>query len=266
MADDAEIRAVLREHGHDVPARGKIRADLLAAYDQITAASGAGPAGDYDAGVTGDDFTAAADPPQDEQKPRRPGRGPRIRMPKAKPKGGRSGGRAHKRIPVDRLVERGWEFLARLVMPLDRPVGQCLALQSPVAGLLLEDIVRDTVVDKVLQPVARAEERAEKGLALIAPPLLVAAIERAQELPDADRMMREAVLVPLLRESLVLWVKVAGDKVEEKARRDQEMGPVNERVDLLLQQIFAAPAPPSTVPGHVVEDEDVAAAQATVGV
>ena len=59
-------------------------------------------------------------------------------------------------------------------------------------------------------------------------------LEQAQGLPDGQRQMREAFLVPMLRESLVLWVDIAGDKVTEKAKRDAEMAPVYAQVDELL--------------------------------
>lgn len=153
--------------------------------------------------------------------------GPKDDKPAAKGKGGR-GKRKHKRVPVEHLISRVWEGAARIVQPLSLPVSRCLQVQSPVAGMILEDVVRDTVVDRALQPIARAEERAEKIVALVAPPILVAAIEQTEALRLAgaittqQAMMRNAIQVPLLKESLRMWLEVAGPKVEEAARREAE--------------------------------------------
>src|SRR4051812_19172359 len=65
----------------------------------------------------------------------------------------------HPRRSVDRIIERVWEGMARLVQPVNLPVARVMAVQAPVAGLLLEDIVKGTVVDRVLQPIVRVEEK-----------------------------------------------------------------------------------------------------------
>jgi hypothetical protein len=73
--DDAEARAILREHGEEPPARGKLGADWTGRAE--TYREGAAPPGDdYDEGVTADDFTTVAGDPPDpapvaERKPRR---------------------------------------------------------------------------------------------------------------------------------------------------------------------------------------------------
>ena len=57
MSDDPQvIRAVLREHGHDVPVHGRIGKALMDEYERIT-----GSAPDYDAGVSDADFTDVAE-------------------------------------------------------------------------------------------------------------------------------------------------------------------------------------------------------------
>jgi len=253
LPDAADVRAVLREHGQPVNERGRLSAAERIAYEAIRTPE---PAGEYDGGVTAADFPPdEPEPPASEKKPRR------VRQAKpatsswrdrlqGKPKTGKP--KKYARVPVDRLIERGWEMLARLAGPVSPSISVCMELQAPVAGLIMEDVIRDTMVDRALQPVARAEEKAEKVIALVGPPVLVGAIQAAQGITDErERAMRLAILVPMLRESMVLWVKIAGDKIEEKARRDQEMGPVNEQVDRLLALIF----PPPPVAEMVADDE-----------
>jgi hypothetical protein len=82
-------------------------------------------------------------------------------------------------------------------------------------------------------------------------------LQAAQGLPEDQRAVRQAFLVPMLREALVLQVKIAGDKVVAKAARDAEMAPIYEQVDKLMAFIAGegepgpagpAPAEPATVP------------------
>lgn len=272
MSDDhdpADIRAVLREHGHEPPARGKLSQAWLDIYDAIRAGQDSQPPeGSYDGGVTVADFPPGEDEADTgevpaERAPRKPRakRQPlteRLRAARGKPK---PKGRAKPRVPVDRVVGMVWEALGRMFTPLSPPTGRCLQLQAPVAGLILEDVVKGTVADRVLQPLARAEEKGKKVLAVAAPPMLVLAIEQAQALPDPQRMAREAFLVPMLLESLTLWDDVAGEKIEAQMARDAERGPARERAQRIMAMIFAPPTPAGS-PGTSPEDETAARAQA----
>jgi hypothetical protein len=269
--DPAEVRAVLREHGYEVPDRGRINAANMARYRELVNTPGSDgepeppmDLGEYDAGVTEADFPPEEPPaPGPENKPRRvrasrkTGWRDRLAGGPVKKKGKRPA-----RVPVDRLIERGWEILARLAEPVSLPISRCLAWQSPVAGMIWEDVIKDTVADRALQPIARAEEKAEKVVALVGPPVLVGAIQAAQGLPEDQRALRLAILVPMLRESLVIGVKVMGDKLEERQTRELEMGPINARIDEIMAGFFAPPPAPPPAP----EDEQAAQAQAMAGV
>ncbi len=251
--DDAEARAVLREHGQEPPKRGKLTGAWHAragALRQDTPPPV--PEEDtYDEGVTAGDFVSeAADPPPlpAERKPRKV----RTARPSLRERvtGGGKGKtakakRRHPRVPVDRLITRGWEMMGGLAARVDVPLGRCLQMQAPVAGLIMEDITKGTFADRVLQPAARAEEKVEKGLALVGAPLCVVGLELAQRLPDDQRKLREAILWPMLVESMVLWDRIAGDKVEELATRTTREAPARERAEHLAQLIFAQPPDPA---------------------
>lgn len=253
--DDAEVRAVLREHGVDVPNRGRISAANLARYQEITGSgsgggeeNGAAPEPDYDSGVTEADFpdepeeAAAVEP---ERKPRR------VRS--AKPAGGiaaRLRGQArpkarkpkHPRVKVDRLIEHFWALAARIAEPIAPATSRCLQMEADVAGVIMEDVVRGTVVDKVLQPVARAEEKGKKAAALAGPPLIVLGLEMAQGLPPEQRAARQMILLPMLREALALQVEIVGERAAEiearassRAATDAE---VERRMALILEPLM----------------------------
>lgn len=258
--DDAEARAILREHGEEPPAKGKLGPQWTARAEELR--QGPPPGEDsYDGGVSAADFdvTEAAPPPLPaEAKPRRPRSKARPSIAariKEQASGKGKARKRHPRVPVDGLISSAWAAMGGLAGQIDPPLGRCLVMQAPVSGLILEDIVKGTAADRVLQPIARAEEKAEKVLALLAPPAIVAALEASQALPEAQRKAREAILVPLLERSMILWVRIAGDKVEAKAQQVAEEGPIREQVAALMAMIWAPPTDGPTP----AESETVAA-------
>lgn len=135
------------------------------------------------------------------------------------------------RVAVDRLISHAWTVLARVVAPVSMPVARVLELQAPVAGLVLEDVVKGTVVDRVLQPLARIEGGGETAFAMIGPPLLVGMLQ--------NRPNMAPVLVPILREALRTWIIVAGPKLERVAEQEikfQEQ--YGARIDQLIEYIL----------------------------
>jgi hypothetical protein len=254
MATVTEMRTWLRDQGHDVPERGRLTQGWKDLYDQ-------GHPWDLDGAdeLAGADETEPDVPMQAERQPRtqRSARRDRRARPAAekvrgwrkKPADKAAAARKRKqaRVSVDHLVSRGWEAVARIAQPLSLPVSRCLQVQSPVAGMIIEEIVAGTLVDRVLQPIARAEEKAEKVLALVGPPLIVLAIEQSFLLPAEQMMMRQALLMPMLKESLRMWLVIAGPKVEEAARREAEYQKtfgrsINEMIELFFGQAVTVKA------------------------
>lgn len=260
--DDSEAREILRAHGEEPPARGRLndewkaRATHYADQDDASVDVGDTGAGEPPAPVTG--VPVEAQPRR--VRVSRPALRDRVKghQRKRRPK------RKHPRIPVDSLISSAWAALGGLAGNIDPPLGRCLVMQAPVSGLILEDLVKDTAVDRVLQPIARAEEKAEKALALFAPPAIVAALEVAQQLPEQQRKTREAILIPLLERSMVLWVRIAGDKIGQQLERAAEEEPAREKARQLLAMIFGPPA--GTAPPAPEDDAAARAQSETVGV
>lgn len=257
--DPAMVRAVLREHGHDVPRQGRLSRDHLDAYEAIVNGPPAEPGedpGEYDAGISAADFPPddddAPQAPVAERKPRRvrqsrPSLTDRLRSTGPGRGGSKRKPRKHPRVPVDRLVGRFYAAVGRVISPAMPPVGVAIQWQAPVAGLVLEDIVKDTVADRALQPLARAEELGKKAFAL-GLPVIVGAITAAQGLPEDQRMVRMAFLTPMLRECLAANIEIMGDKADEMAARQEAMAPVNDAVDKAMAMIFASMMPAEPEP------------------
>jgi hypothetical protein len=275
MASTSEIRDWARDQGYDVGVKGNLPAAVRAAWDAAHP-GGNGDTPDYDAGITGDDFgvSAAAEPPeqaagQAETPPKRPPR------QAAKPAGktwrwgrkqqGKTKAKARPRVPVDDVISGAWRIMARIARPVPA-LQRTLRVQSPVAGILLEDAVKGTIVDTVLQPVARMQAQGKTVAALAGPPLLVTAISmhlahaaQAEQPPNPVFM---GAATEMLRESLMLWMDVAGPKFEQALAREQEFEKTyGAGVDQFMEWLFAPPANPADEEAVKAEEDAIRRAQ-----
>lgn len=264
--DAAEIRAWARGNGYDeLGDKGRIPATVRQAYEQAHGLTSVVP--DYPPDMDEDDFAEPGPPPPGGDDPEtgetRPG-APALKKPGAR--GRLNLGRktrtkskhARPRVPVDEAIGNGWRIAARFARPIP-PLERTLKLQSVVAGQLLEDSVKGTVVDKALQPVARFMSGGKVGAALVGPPLLVTAISlhvqqrTAQGLPPNPFFMNTAI--EMLREALMLWMEVSGPKFEAAIQREKEF---EERhggtVDAVMQWLLSEPANPND-PASVRQEE-----------
>lgn len=200
--ETAEIRKILKEHGHSVPERGVLSAANKALYDDIIS-------GNYSGGVSPDDFTppgdaendgsdyvstasppdpAAADVPSaaaadDDERPQettprsaRMSGASRAReflrdardKTSSRPRRPRRK-RTPPQVPVAPVIERLWTELAWAARKLP-PIQRVMAAQAPMVGVVLDGATRDTIVGRgLLQPLARGEERLEGINAVFGP-------------------------------------------------------------------------------------------------
>lgn len=283
---DAEARAILREHGHEPPAKGKLgdewRATAQDILNVVTAAEEPpGPPGPPAA----EEPSGPAEEPEEpeettggrvvEMRPRRPrrprsslrdrlaGSSSRSRRPRPRRKPARP---LRDRIPVTKLAGSAWKGGARLAAYVSVPVSRTLELEAGLAGQVLEDTVRGTFIDRFLQPLAHAQDKARGLSAIMAPPALVLAIEACQGLPEDKRQMRLAVLLPLLEQSLIVQAKVSGERAEllqEEAEEDQKY---RMAAQAQIAMIFAPPPGAAERAAAAAGDErqadDAAAAEA----
>jgi hypothetical protein len=237
MTAPADVRAWLRESGEEVSARGPLaQADI----DRYEAAHAAGP--DWDAADDanfGDEPSEAGPPPPEVEAERKP-RTVATPKPAARLGGWRKArtrkpkGKARPRVPVDDLIAGVWRGLAGFARPLPA-TSRLLKIQAPVAGVILEDTVKGTVVDHWLQPLARTTKGAEAVFALLGPPVLVTAIQLQ---PDSAPF-----ILPVLRESMLMWCRVAGPKMADAMKREVEFeAEFGQNVDELLAFLFSDPA------------------------
>lgn len=199
MATASVMRSWLADNGHPEirGGRGRLAADLVSEYEQAHGP----PADDYGPGTSPADFLEADDPgppadapggpqgdaeppgladglppAQAEERPRRP-RAARPRLPWARRPGTQGRARPPKRerkrwprVSVAPLIEDAYADMAWAAAAIP-PLQRLLYAQAPVAGVILDPVVKDTVADRVLlQPAARNYERMKVGMALVGTP------------------------------------------------------------------------------------------------
>lgn len=264
---DAQIRDWAREQGLDVGDRGALPRSVRSAYTKAHE-----PAGDYPPGMSDADFdvTPPPEPPQEngqaqddmgESRPRAVP-APRPRRPwQRKHKTARK--KKHPRVPIDDTIAVLWRGLAGFARPLPA-TSRLLKIQAPVAGIILEDVVRDTVVDRLLQPVARYSERAEAVAVLAGPPILVTAIQvnQMQRIADPSRPDVTPFIMPALRELMLRMCKVAGPKMRQALAQEKEFEEeFGATVDDLIASLFDTVPAAEGQTAEQAEDEAVRRAQ-----
>jgi hypothetical protein len=123
------------------------------------------------------------------------------------------------------------------------PLGRLMQWQAPVAGEMLDEAVKGTIVDRmVLQPVAKGRGRFDALGAVFGPPLIVMAIERNPQ--NAEMLI--PMLKASIRSSLPLMVpaikKVAArEAAAAEAARElfPDLGPGEDPVDSIIAMMFA---------------------------
>jgi hypothetical protein len=113
------------------------------------------------------------------------------------------------------------------------PVARSMDLMAPVSGEILDDVVRGTVVDRLLQPLARSGDKGRKLGAVAGFPALVAvAVARPELYP---------VLKPAMKMALMLSLEVSETprkRLEKRAAAFQEkFGGID--LDSMVDAVFA---------------------------
>lgn len=217
MTTDADIRAWAKESGVDVPARGKVPEGVRAAYTEAHS-------GGDNPGLSAEEPAAVHAYAEAEPVPTRPQGHPEEVAPLPPP--GRFPMRrrgstvvrekkVHKRVSLESLAEGAWGLLANLTASQGLiPTARALELQAPIAGMILEDSLRNTVADRIAQPIARAGEAAREVSALLGVPVIVTVMTLK---PAAAPSM-----VPTLKKMMREWAIVAGPRIKAKKKREEK--------------------------------------------
>lgn len=226
---NTDIRQWAREKGIDVNARGPVNKAVVDLYD---AENGAELAEGEEIGFE-PDFDVPQEPATvGEVAPDMGRKG--IRGKLKLNRGESHVRRTGRRTSLEWLGSSGWTIAANVLGAVNLvPAARVMQMQAPVAGLVLDDTLKGTVADRVLQPLAKMGDKAGDAGALFGPIVLVTAIQKR---PDLYPVLR-----PVLVEMMYRWYEVAGPQMKKletrRAKRVDEMGGID--MDELINAIFA---------------------------
>jgi len=264
-ASDSEIRAWARERDMPVNTKGAVSKAVREAY---SAAHNGGPVPgpDYPEGMTDADFDLAEAvipdddmaevPPLPVAAPKATSRMTPSRLSGAFRRGKTSGKRKtkpkHPRVSTADLIGSGWRIAAKVAQPLP-PMYRTLRLQSVIAGPLIDDAVKGTMVDPILQPLARLSRAGETVSALVAPNLAIGAM--AYHLHQTSGEPNPVVMQAcqeMLRYGLMAMMRVGGDAFAQQLAKDKaDEQQYGTSVDELMAMILADLADPATEEANI---------------
>jgi hypothetical protein len=264
VASDSEIRAWAVEHGIHVSSKGRVPEAVRNAHR--AAHNGEPPAApDYPDGMTDDDFLAEADPPPfDEDMAETPPRPPapkvtsrltpttlRTRFQRgSKPAAKKT--KAKPRVSTADLIGSAWRIGAKIAQPLP-PMYRTLRLQSVIAGPLLDDAVKGTMVDPFLQPLARLTRAGETVSALVAPNLAIGAMAyHLQQTNGEPNPIVMQACQEMLRHGLMAMMRVGGDAFAQQLAKDQaDEERFGADIEQIMMWILAEPADPAAEEANI---------------
>jgi len=145
-------------------------------------------------------------------------------------------GTGRRRESLERMATFAWGGLAQAAARSGRiPTSRMLSLQAPIAGELLDDVLKGTILDRLLQPLARTGAKGEAVFALVGPVILVEMI--------AANPARQDQLMPLLIMALEGYAEMAGPKLKAAAkRREKRVQDIGQNgIAEMIQMLFAPP-------------------------
>lgn len=200
MSDDIRDWAIA--NGIDVSPKGRLSGEVKRAYTEAHPddESGPGDAETQSSEVRPDVAQTPAEPRSVASKLKRA-----VEHRQSKPKVKRTG--PAKRVSAENVLSVVWTLLAGGVATAGfEGAGYIMTFQAPIAGAILEDAVKGTMVDKLLQPLARGADEVKLLNALLVPPL--AAVMMQMNPAWAPKIMVQ------LRKAMADWLEVAGPKLE----------------------------------------------------
>lgn len=156
-----------------------------------------------------------------------------------------------RREPIADLVTFIWGGVGMILEQsgTDAPVGRVLQFEAPLAGRKIDELIANTWLDAILQPLAKQADKIEGLGSVIMFPLLVGAYERNPAIgPAIEPILRQVVrstitdMAPVLRKQQSDAKKAAEAIKDMSTILDLEDGV--DPVDAILSSIFR-PAQPT---------------------
>jgi len=199
---DTDIRTWLKDNGHDVPGRGPVPNRLRTVYDE------GNPSFDQDPPAPEEVSPAVPETA--------PASAPASAWQRATAKRKERSGPRRRRVSTENLGASAWSVLGYLAGHAgNAPVARMVQLQAPVAGVIVEEAVKNTPIDRLLQPLARTGEAGKNLGVLFGPPVLVYAMTANPQLYQT--------LYPMLKLSIVELYRTAAPILKKKQAEQEKL-------------------------------------------
>jgi hypothetical protein len=266
MASTTDVRQWAKDQGIEIGDKGRIKASITERYEAEHPEAPADPGGppeggdgggDYQDGVTEADFPpaggeaaepAARDPqeaatetrPRSVAKRRKDGRAFSERLwggggTKAKRPAKKQPRVSLKGFAEDMFLDLAWTFQG---LP---PLEKVLYLQAPLAGQVVEDAARGTIVDAVLQPAARFDRQFKSLEALTAPAWVAAIMLRGRKDEKGEYSPETKLMFSGLRHSLLSMSRLADVDFEKLKEKSEDLRTASGQIDAMIAWLFEMP-------------------------
>lgn len=184
-----------------------------------------------------------------------------TQRPPGRPKG-QAPKRSRARVTLSPMLETvlGGVSTGLIMTNRDAPVGMAIGFEAPVAAEKLDAIIAGTMLDRLLQPIARAGAQAKDFGAVLALPILVGLIERRPYLYDPLKPL----IVPVVTAVALDLAELQERNQERLAQAQARAGAHQVDVDQLMAMFFGQAASqqeqPSPMPESAPVEEQTAAA------
>jgi hypothetical protein len=203
MSENMDIRTWARAKGYQVGDKGRIAQEVHDDYELFLASQNGGAADEAPFVAVPSEVPPSA-APQDEERPPAASQptpaggllGRRTRAPRkpAKPYDVKA------RVPAAGIFSFAWGGLSYALSrnPMLIPTARAVDMQAPYAGEVLDDLVKGTVIDRLVQPLARGGDKAEVLFGLAGFPACVAMVSYHPEwMPTLRPVMKMALMASM---------------------------------------------------------------------
>jgi hypothetical protein len=173
---------------------------------------------------------------------------------------------ARPRTPITRLIESAWGEAAGVMEHVNIPVARTMAWQAPYVGIVTDSVLHGTPVDRLLQPIARAQTSLQGLGAMVAMPVVVGLMTAQANDPGRHgvaAVARQQIYERILASSIDAQLDMFGSpELAAKIRRSAEERE-NRQAELneIAAMIFSA-VPAAVELAEDASPEQVAEAQA----
>lgn len=212
MANSRQIRAWAREQGLEVSDAGPISTDIRRAYREAHEETSTPEVPVPDISSTDSEIVEEVAPKIAEDEPvlgRVINRAKKATRPTSR-------GRKVTRNSVSHILGFIYGGMASPVSKVSEPVALMMSLQAEVAGEILDPVIANTLVDKILQPFAKVNEKFAPLQAMLTPLVCVGIMEK---IPGMDMDPR---VLGALRKSLASWAKIAKPHLDKIAADEKQ--------------------------------------------